>query len=246
MRAQQLELHLPTWGGRREGAGRKRRSERPTVPHATRPRFYSCNPLLVTVRVRVDVPDLRQREAWSVIVRVLRWFRGAFPALRVVHYGVMSNHLHLIVEADSRDALSRGMQRLLAQLAKRLNARFARHGGIVDSRYHARELKSPREVANALRYVLLNARHHAAEHDIGYPPDWFDPRSTAAIFDGWRAPPPTRERSKDFGTSPPQSWLLRVGWRMHGPLDLAEVPGRHARANMTPSATSELPTVLTL
>jgi len=233
MRAKQLELHMPTWGGRRAGAGRKRRAERASVPHTTRADFSARHPLLVTIRVRVDVPDLRDPAPWQVIVRVLRAFRRQFPGLRVIHYGVQSNHLHIIAEADDRGALSRGMQILLAQLARRLNAELGRSGGIVASRYHARELKTPREVANALRYVLLNARHHAADHGIAYPPQWIDPRSTAAIFDGWREPPTTPNRTKDYGTSSPHSWLLRVGWRIHGPLELDDVPGHHSLSRLT-------------
>jgi hypothetical protein len=33
---------------------------------------------------------------------------------------------------------------------------------VLTERYHLRLLPTPKEVRNALRYVLLNARHHAA------------------------------------------------------------------------------------
>ena len=45
-----------------------------------------------------------------------------FDGLRIVQFSVQGNHLHLIVEADSSTALSRGMQGLCIRLAKALKA----------------------------------------------------------------------------------------------------------------------------
>jgi putative transposase len=98
---------------------------------------------------------------------------------------------------------------------------------VVAGRSHARELTTPTEVRNALHYVLSNARHHAAQRGATLPRGWIDPRSTAAIFDGWRNPPLTEHRFADYGTSPPQSWLLREGWRRLGLLEVDTVPGQH-------------------
>jgi putative transposase len=220
----QLELSLPTWGGAREGAGRKRQRERPSVPHVVRPIVRGWSPVLITLRVRADVPDLRQRDAWAAIVRVLRNFRGRFT-LRFVHYSVLFNHIHFIAESPDEVSLSLGMQSLCTALGKRLNACFGRSGPVFDGRYHARELTTPLEVKNALRYVLLNARHHELDAGRTLAREWIDPRSTGAIFDGWRDPPTLREGTKDYGTSPARTWLLRTGWKKHGLLELDEVPG---------------------
>jgi len=114
------------------------------------------------------------------------------------------------------------MRGLNTRLAKRLNRVFGRKGKLVDGRYHARALKTPLEVRNTLRYVLHNAAAHRAR--AGKPPSpHLDPRSTAMRFDGWRSPPRGGNRTKDFGTSPPRTWLLRIGWRRHGLLGLTEL-----------------------
>ena len=89
-------------------------------------------------------------------------------------------------------------------------------------RYHSRVLRSPREVRNALRYVLCNARKHGLRLDPRRP----DPCSSGAWFDGWKevtAPfgPPTR-RSPVVAA---RTWLMRVGWRRGGLIPLASVPG---------------------
>jgi hypothetical protein len=222
---EQLELQLPSWGGPRTGAGRKCTAPRARVAHQVRPAVHRWNPLLITMRMREDVPDLRQRPAWVVIVSMLRAFRET-TALSFAHYSVQTNHLHLIGESSDRETLARGMQAFSTRrLAKAINARFARRGGVFDARYHARELTPPSEVRSALRYVLLNARHHAAQVGKQMPDTWINPRSTGATFDGWQSSPLLAERHADFGTSPARSWLLRVGWRRHGLLELAEVPG---------------------
>jgi hypothetical protein len=91
-------------------------------------------------------------------------------------------------------------------------------------RYHVRALHTPREVRNALAYLLLNARKHWAQRRGFAPPVKLDEASSAAWFDGWSRllQPPPAERSP---VAPPRSWLLRVGWRRHGLVDPAEVPG---------------------
>ncbi len=54
-----------------------------------------------------------------MIVEAIRSVRRI--GFRVVHYSIQSNHLHLIVEADSRDDMVSGMRSLGGRLAKRLN-----------------------------------------------------------------------------------------------------------------------------
>jgi hypothetical protein len=91
---------------------------------------------------------------------------------RLVHFSVQSNHLHLVAEAGDRHALALGMQGLLIRVAKALNKLWARRGAVFFDRYHARILRTPREVRNAAR-----------------------------------------------------TWLVRLGWRRHGRIDPATVPG---------------------
>ena len=78
----------------------------------------------------------------------MRWVRRCILLaqrswFRVVHYSVMDNHLHLIVEAADGGALSRGMKGLNVRLAKRLNQLFGLKGTLVKERFHSRPLASP-------------------------------------------------------------------------------------------------------
>jgi REP element-mobilizing transposase RayT len=220
--SKQLEFRLRTWGGKRKGAGRKRIAPRPRVPHVRRPEPHYSRPLLITIRICAGVPSLRQRAAWAALVRLLRDARGRF-GMHIIDYSILANHLHLIVECDRPDSLERGMRGLDTRIAKRLNRVFGRRGKLIDGRYHARELVTPLEVRNALRYVLHNHAKHEARAGRRRPSALVDPCSSAARFAGWRTAPDNRNSTKDFGTSPPRTWLLRTGWKRHGLLELDDI-----------------------
>jgi putative transposase len=214
-------------GGWRPGAGRPR--GRKTVSHDARERFAARYPAHVTLRV-VDGVRLR-REGVLEEIRAAIVAGGRSDAFRVVEFNVLGNHIHLIVEGSGHDALARGMQGLAVRFARRVNARLGRSGSLFRERYHARALRTPREVRNALRYVLLNARHHAAELGEKLYRGWVDPFSSAPWFEGWSAPirkdAPWIERlvKQERPTAPAKTWLLREGWRKHGLLEVDELPG---------------------
>lgn len=218
-------------GGWRPGAGRPR--GRTTVSHDAREEVPARFPVHVTWRIAEGVLSLR-REAVLEIVRAKLAACARGEVFRVVEFNVLGNHLHLVVEASGRAALSRGLQGLAVRLVRGINKVFGRKGKLFAERYHERVLRTPREVRNVLRYVLLNARHHAAERGQKLARDWIDPYSSGPWFDGWReairseAPWLVRLRKKERPTATARTWLLATGWRKHGLLAFDEVPGRRA------------------
>ncbi len=144
--------------------------------------------------------------------------RGDF---RVAHYAIMGNHAHFIVEAVDAEALGRGMKSLVRRLVLSVHAVFSRRGAVLADRYHLRILRTPLEVRRAIAYVLLNARRHARRQR---PEARIDPASSGRWFDGW-----VRGQARGGAGPPavarPHTWLLGVGWRCHGLIDAAEVPG---------------------
>ena len=222
----QLDLSLPgTWGGRRAGAGRKPKGERAGVSHRPRVRVANRNPVHVTIKVASDVPNLRGRRLSRLLFSIFEQ-AAERNGMRIVHFSIQTNHVHLIVEAKSTEALSRGMQGLLIRLAKRVNRYLGRSGKLFPDRYHAEVLSTPTQVRHALRYVLNNTRKHAGSGRT-FRPGWVDPCSTAPHFDGWSSAP---EHPPDCGPPMPRAhtWLLRVGWRKRGLIHPDERPGpRH-------------------
>jgi hypothetical protein len=153
--------------------------------------------------------------------------RGEF---RVVHYSIQKDHLHLIVEAAGRDALGNGMKSIGSRLARAVNRVFDRSGPALSGRYHVRALRTPREVRNAIAYVLLNARKHWRERYGSEPPVRLDEASSGRWFMGWRrslGAPTGGDGAREVALA--RSWLLRTGWRRHGLVDPGEVPGPSSR-----------------
>src|ERR1700690_2802355 len=99
-----------TRGGWRPGAGRPKLSG--TVSHQTRPTMPARFPEHVVLRFHEDTPSLDR--TW--LVSRLRNAIAASPKVffRVCQFNVQSNHLHLIVEVSSKEALARGMIGLTA------------------------------------------------------------------------------------------------------------------------------------
>lgn len=143
--------------------------------------------------------------------------KASTEAFRVVHFSIQDDHLHLLVEASDRSALRLGLQGLGVRLARATNRVLRRSGRVLGDRYHARALRTPREVKHALAYVLQNFKKHqrlAATR--------LDPCSSAVWFDGFRerAPPPLAGAP----VRAPHTWLCRVGWRRHGLLSAEARP----------------------
>jgi len=158
----QMEMELPAWGGKRPGAGRKPKKDKAGVSHLARRRFSRSQPAHVTMRTLPGVGFLRAWRLFQAITGALRDARQRF-GLRVVHFSVQGNHLHLLVEAEGAESLSRGVQGPAVSIARALNRVASRRGKVFADRYHAHVLGSRREVANALKYILENFRHHLRE-----------------------------------------------------------------------------------
>ena len=75
--------------------------------------------------------------------------------LRIIHFSLQSNHVHLIIESENNKILTRGMRSLTVTFAKGLKA-----GRVQMERYHLHVLKSIRETRNAVHYVLFNQQKH--------------------------------------------------------------------------------------
>jgi REP-associated tyrosine transposase len=215
--SRQLDLPIRTWGGRRRGAGRKPAPGRRMVPHRRRGTHDRRCPVHVTMRSTPALPSLRQAPVFAAI-------RGALSSasrdgFRVVQFSVQNDHVHLLVEADAPARFTRGVQGLAIRVAKAVNATLARHGRVWADRFHARLLRTPREVRNALVYVLNNWRKHApAARGL-------DARSSAAWFDGWLE----GSRPSAPGPSPvaaARTWLGRIVWRRGGQIRVEDAPGK--------------------
>lgn len=196
MNPNQQKLPFKQWGGARRGAGRKRRSARRNVAHRPRRRFRRGT-LHVTLRLRAEVWNLRSHRCFRALRRAFERGCERF-GYRLVHFSVQGNHLHLVVEAPDEVELGRAMKGLEVRMARALNHVMRRRGPVFADRYHSHLLRSPREAANAVRYVLENWRRHALcpAGAVANQPDPYcsgSPRSGPSLV------------------AQPRWWMLRVG-----------------------------------
>lgn len=229
-RPKQTGFVFRTWGGRRKGAGRKP-TRKGAVPHHKRPPLPARFPVHISLKVDDRLPGLRRPDLLEAIEDCLRQVRKLYDSFRVTHYSIQDHHLHLVVEAAGREALSKGMQGLGIRVAKRINKVLGRKGTVFTDRYHETILKSPTQTRNAIKYVLLNARRHAAQSGMRCAPDWIDAYSSGRFFDGWRGRrvggPPGQEEPT---VADPKTWLLSTGWRRLGRIPVDAVPGRVSKS----------------
>jgi REP element-mobilizing transposase RayT len=150
---------------------------------------------------------------------------------RVVHFSVQWDHVHLVVEASDRRALSSGLASVAIRIARTVNQLIRRRGRFWADRWHGRELTSPRQVRNALVYVLANFRKHAQAR-LAPGVDAF---SSAARCDGWRGfaasdalpragPRFHRAFAPLVVVSQAKTWLGATGWRRYGLIGVGEAP----------------------
>jgi hypothetical protein len=164
------------------------------------------------------MPSMRSGHLSFVIRQALA--RASRDGFRLLQFSVQCDHLHLLVEADEPTRLTRGVQGLAIRVAKAVNRVLGRHGRVWGDRYHARTLFTPREVRNALVYVLNNWRKHVPKAG------GLDPHSSAAWFTGWLR---VRPRSDPPPVPAARTWLATVGWRRLGLLGIGESPRRRMR-----------------
>jgi putative transposase len=114
------------------------------------------------------------------------WIRWLFEAkkrygLSVLNYMVTSNHVHLLVQDNEKDAIPKSMQLVAGRTAQAYNRRKSRGGAFWEDRYHATAVQADEHFFRCLVYIDLNmvragiVRHpekwpHCGYHEIQRPP----------------------------------------------------------------------------
>ncbi len=237
--------------------GRPPKGDRAGAPHTKRPELKRRYPVHVVLRVVKEIGSLRKRHMYkalreaTITVALRELNDNENGAFRIVHISIQRDHVHLLVEADHKMALSRGMQSFQISAAKHLNRAVSvkavraelrrtptyraamtnrRRGTVFPDRFHQEIITSPKQARRALGYVLNNWRKHREDaHDAARR--WrIDPYSTGVQFDGWKEREhalvymPYRETYLPLVVYLPKTWLLYEGWRKHGLIPFDFVP----------------------
>jgi len=234
-RKRHVQQSLFRRGGKRRGAGRKPSGVRAGERHEARPDFKPYHALHVVMRVVPAVGSLRRREMYKAIrnASIAAARSGRF---RIVHASLQRDHLHMLVEAEHKSALARGMQGFQISAAKHINAALGdgaqpRRGKVFSDRYHLEVITSPRQARHAISYVLGNWRHHGEDRGELSSSWLVDPFSSAILFPDWierQDEPwlwPMRETYDPLVVFRPNTWLLAEGWKKAGTISYRAVPG---------------------
>jgi hypothetical protein len=243
--------------GRRKGEryrgkkpGRKPKGDRAGSPHKTRPELKWWHPVHIVLRVNPELDGMRKRHMYkalreatiAVALRELTYAEGG--AFRIVHISIQNTHVHMLVEAGNKTALSRGLQSFQISAAKHINRAYSeaaglerrRRGNVFTDRFHEEIITTPRQARHALSYVLNNWRKHREDRTRAARSWNVDPYSTGVLFGGWKG----REEATVMWRWPqtyeplavylPSTWLLREGWLKHGRIGFLEVPSERLAA----------------
>ncbi|MDB4938600.1 MAG: hypothetical protein JWP87_5572 [Labilithrix sp.] len=137
------------WGGRREGAGRKPIDpNRRNTPHRAREPHAPKFPVHVVLRRAKGLPSMAS-------ARVLELVREHAEAVsndtfRVLFAAAQADRVHFVIEADTPEALSKGMWALTIRIARGFNKLRERAGKVWDDRYRTTALRSVDELREAL------------------------------------------------------------------------------------------------
>ena len=221
-------------GGKRAGAGRPKKGPRASERHKTREVFKPNHPVHVILRVAPDVVSLRGFGLYQAL-RAALVTTYARNCIRIVHISIQGTHIHLLVEANNRMSLARGMQGFEIAAARHINAAVTRRTGVrrtgtvFPDRYHAVIIRTPRQARSNVAYVLNNWHKHG-ESQKGAARQWpIDLFSSAPSFNGFDDfDPRAVEWPPTYFPLPvwePRTWLLSTGWKKHGLVRTTEVPG---------------------
>ncbi len=202
---------------RRRKPGRKPKGPRAGSPHKRRPALDPRYPVHVVLRVVDAVGSLRKRHMYKALreatisVALRELHDRPKRAFRIIHISIQHNHVHLIVEADNKTALSRGMQSFQISAAKHLNRAVTiasmkaarsglpltreqrrelsarrRRGTVFPDRFHQEIITTPKQARQTLAYVLNNWRKHREDRGALERTWNVYPYSTGVLFDGWK------------------------------------------------------------
>lgn len=128
------------------------------IRHIQRPKFFKPTSFHLTIKVRANKADIQNKKILKALHHAIR--RARMKGLKVIHYTLEYNHIHLLVEAGSHFIMHSGMQALGISFSKAVNRLRKVQGTVYKHRYHYRQLKGPRDLKNVLHYIFRNGIKH--------------------------------------------------------------------------------------
>ncbi|MBV8760031.1 MAG: transposase [Deltaproteobacteria bacterium] len=208
----------PNWRRRRRAGvklGRPPKGPRSSERHKVRRTLGPNQAVHVTIRITDELERMRTRD----VFRAVRWATIAMaerPSCRIVHLSIQHNHLHLLVEADDRMALARGMQAFQISAAKHINVAVSA-GRSKDGWWANRAARGPQRWWNAKTRAWTDGRRKGSVFPDRYHQEIIStPRQArnalCYVLNNWRK---HREDQRELAAG----WLIdpfSSGWAFGG------------------------------
>jgi hypothetical protein len=146
------------------------------IRHTEHEEITRRRPLHLTIKlIRADIQT-------KIILKALRHAiaRARLQGLKIIHYSLEHDHIHLYAESSDNKILGKGMKALGVSLVKKINITFKRRGTCYKTRYHLRILRSVSEVKNVINYILKNGIKHKRTNSV------IDPYNSALVLHDFR------------------------------------------------------------
>ncbi len=104
----------------------------------------------------------------QLFLELLRRYKLKYQ-LRVYHYVLMTNHIHLLLEPTIPQTISKFMQGLTGAYAQRFNQKYRSVGHVWQSRFRSIPIETDSYYIRCAQYIELNpVRAGIVEHPSGY------------------------------------------------------------------------------
>jgi REP element-mobilizing transposase RayT len=148
------------------------------IRHRKREVITKPRPLHLTIKlIRADIQN-------KTILKGLRHAiqRARAQGLKIIHYSLERDHVHLYAEGAENQTLAKAMKALGVSFVRRINRYHKTKGSCYKTRYHLRILNTAREVKNVINYILKNGIKHGRTKELI---DTYNSAFTTIVFVEW-------------------------------------------------------------
>jgi REP element-mobilizing transposase RayT len=146
-----------------KGAGRPAIND-PGIRHTKRPYIKKPASLHLTIKVKKNKAEIKNKSVLKILKRAI--FNSRKQGLKVIHFSLEYDHVHLLIEAENNHTLGKGMQAFGVTLSKAINRLKKLKGGVYKHRYHFRQISSTRDLKRVMNYIFTNGIKHGATKNI--------------------------------------------------------------------------------
>lgn len=144
-------------------AGRPPKTD-PGIRHTRRPLLKKPSSLHLTIKIEKQKSHLKNKTILAILKRAI--LNARKQQLRVIHFTLEHDHVHLLIEAENNRVLGKGMQAFGVTLSKAINRLKKLTGQVYKHRYHFRKITSSRQLKNVMSYIFRNGMKHGTSKNL--------------------------------------------------------------------------------